>query len=220
MKKINSVVFAALLLLSLCACGSREAAVPTQSMQAEYQQIMDKLEAADYDGARALIDTMEGTTAATQSAEETSAPTQSVSQPVQSASQSQTGITVILTEENAEEYFEIHTQYIFASVPSFYQAVFLKEEYAQRMLSTQDVSLEVSYLLSNAHGTVDGEAQDFFAERYEVLDDQPRTAQIEILGAGAASLTQGEYNKKRGYFPDFAVDIEFTGASGTLILSE
>jgi len=222
MKKNRMVCLLLALMMLLYACGSRKSAEGTRPTEGKYQDLIKKLDAGDYDGARALIDEMEGIPSGESAPQTQPTETEGVEQPPQVQPQTappSEGTVIQLTAENAWEYFEVTVNFFNGDEKSFHQAIALKPEYRSRVVRLEDVALEVTYLLSNAYGSVDDRNGEFSAERFEVISDE-MTMEVTIDNSNTGYLSNGTYVTKKGYFPNFAIETQIVSGSGRLILTD
>lgn len=222
MKRIISLTCSAVLMLSLFGCGAQRETPETQPVAGKFQQIIEKLDAGDYDGARALIDEMEGIPSGESAPQTQPTETEGEEQPPQVQPQTappSEGTVIQLTAENAWEYFEATVNFFNGDEKSFHQAIALKPEYRSRVVRLEDVALEVTYLLSNAYGSVDERNGEFSAERFEVISDE-MTMEVTIDNSNTGYLSNGTYVAKKGYFPNFAIETQIVSGSGRLILTD
>lgn len=223
MKKTISLLCCLMLVMSLSGCGEKTEAPVVQPPQQKYPQIVERLDAGDYDGARALIDAMEGISATEPVSETQPAPTETQAPPAQIQPQTlspEEGSVIQLTKENAKDYFEATVNFFNGDEKSFHQAIALKPEYQSRVIRLEEVTLEVSYLLCNAHGSVDDRNGEFTAEGFEVTSDEKQTMKVTIDNSNTGYLSNGTYVKNKGYFPNFAIETEILSGTGRLILMD
>ena len=221
MKKNSMVCLMVVLVMLLCACGGKEAAEVTHPTEGKYQMLIDKLEAGEYDAARAMIDAMEGNSPKEPPVE--TAPVQTEPPSVQAqpqAVQNQEGTVIELTKENAKDYFEATVNFFNGDEKSFHQAIALKEEYRFREIRLEDVTLEVSYLMCNAYGSVNNQNGEFYADSFEILSSEKQTVKVPIDNSKTGYLSNGTYVKGKGYFPNYVIEPEIVSGSGRLILMD
>lgn len=224
MKKILTLCMAAALIFTLCACGAQQNTEAECGHEA-YSDLFARLEAGDYDGARSLIDAMEG-----HPKTETVPPAQVQPDPVQTqtvpaAQETQTqmmqeGETVELTKYNARDYFELVEDYYFGEQTRCIQYIALKEEYKNRLMHMENVRVEVSCLVSDAYGKVDLAAEAFRSEYFDITSKDRQNITVEIDSDGTGRISHISYSAKKGCFPDFLMDVEIESGSGKLLLSE
>lgn len=223
MKKILTICMCAVLVAVLCACGAQaepEAAV------SPYSDLIARLEAGDYDGARSLIDRMENREVV---AETVSPETQSSEVPEQEVVTEPPVVTepvvmqdceiVELTQYNIRDYFTFQEQYYIADKSGCSQYITLLEEYRDRLIAVEDAEIEVSYLLCEAHGKIDLDAEQFRSEYFDILSRERETKTIALNRDGMGWISQMLYYSKKGYFPEFAMDVELLSGSGKLYLT-
>ena len=223
MKKLLILCITMIMVCLFCACGMEAEQESTISL---YADVIARLEAGDYDGARSLIDIMEGKqisveTESTELPEAESAMQTDITAPVlQTEAATPPDYEVVeLTQYNVRDYFTFEEEFYIADKSGCTQYITLKEEYSERLISVEDVKVEVSYLLCDAHGIIDLDAEEFQSEYFDVLS-QDREEQIVQLDNNAMGwITQMLYFSKRGCFPDFAMDVELESASGKLIFT-
>ena len=212
MKRMRVFCLLTALLMLLCACGAGAAPEETQS---PYAGLIDRPEAGDYDGARAMINAMEGQTVPA----ETEAPeTQTPAAQTESVIYADIEI-VELNQYNARDYFEFQEEFQIGEQSWCTQYITLKEEYRDRLISQEDVLLEVSCLRCEAHGSIDLEEEEFSPEYYVPISREKEARILELDHTGSGWLTGMTVYSNRGYFPDYAMDVEITSGSGKLIFS-
>lgn len=211
-----SLVFS--LLAGLCACGQAQQPGNTPCGHEAYSGLIACLEAGDYDGARSLIDAMEGSTGE-QTTQLLPAATGEMLQEETAAPDFSDCEAVELTEYNIKEYFEFAEEFYIGEQSWCTQYITLKEEYRNRLLSMQKVTVEVSYLRSDAYGRIDLEEEEFQAEYYDILSREKEIRTLELEEDGVGWITDMSQFSDRGYFPDYAMDVEIESGSGTLVLS-
>jgi len=249
MKKIMSVCLIFGLVVSLCACASGQEPAEAACGHEAYSDLIARLEAKDFDGARSLIDAMEGPTATEPSATSQEEPLDSDSasidmiieemgyEPLQkedffgddskfsleieiSPDLLQKGDTVELTQYNVNDYFEFVDDYLIAERSSCNQYIVLKEEYADRLISAENVRIDVSYLMTNAYGEIDMKAEEFKSEYFDITSKQRLSDTLELDRNNTAWIAQPTYSNRKGCFQDFVMDVEIESGSGTLVFSE
>ena len=229
MKKIMSLCFAVVMLVQLCACSAQAEPEETKS---PYSDVIARLEAGDYDGARSLIDMMEdaGQTEETvlpqtQPAAEATQP--DGTEPVQyhpAETEPQPAAVhneeiVELAEYNVKDYFELSTTYYVGEDSGCSQTVELKEEYKDRLLRLENVTVTISYLEADAFGTVDVSENEFQEEYFDILSTEKQRMTVEIDEDGLGWITRIPYSRKKGCFPGYAADMGMETGSGKLILT-
>ena len=227
MKKIMTVCFAVIMLLQLCACGSQAEPEETES---PYADVIARLEAGDYDGARSLIDIMEGVGQTEETALPQTQPTAESTLPVSTeAVQSQPVETdpqpatvrneeiVELAEYNVKDYFELSTTYYVGEDSGCSQTVELREEYKDRLLRLENVTVTVSYLEADAFGTVDVSGKEFREEYFDIISAEKQKMTVEIDEDGLGWISRIPYSRKKGCFPGYAADMAIETGSGKLI---
>ena len=212
MKRMRIFCLTAALLMLLCACG---AGTQSEETQSPYDALISRLEAGDYDGARAMIDAMEGQTAPAETeAPETHMPA------AQPESVIYADIEIVeLNQYNARDYFEFREEFLIGQQSHCTQYIALKEEYRDRLLSVEDVLLQVSCLRCEAYGTIDLEEEEFRPEYYEPTSREKEVRVLELENTGSGWLTGMTVFSDRGYFPDYAMDVEIISGSGKLVFS-
>lgn len=201
MKKGKLLCFLTVLVLVLCACSA--GAEPGES-PSPYDGLIAALEAGDYDGARAMIDAMETQPVQTEPAIDT--------EPVIYADLE----LVELGQSNVRDYFEFVEEFQIGEQSWCTQYVRLKEEYRDRLLSVEDVLLNVSCLRCEAYGSIDLEEEEFRPEYYDPVSREKEERVLEVDNSGSGWLTGMTVFSDRGYFPDYAMDVEITSGSGKL----
>lgn len=226
MRKRISLCLVLVLIFSLYACSQKQQTETAACGHEAYAGVIARLEAGDYDGARYLIDSMEGREAPVESAASQNSvleiPTQpEIAQPPAVPDSTVTvDIEIIeLTKYNARDYFTFEEQYYIADKSACSQYITLKEEFRDRLIAVEDVKLEVSYLLCDAYGTVDLAAGEFRSEYLDITLDEKKTLTLKIDDNGMGWISRMIYYSPKGYFPDFAKDVELESGSGKLILS-
>lgn len=224
MKKRLSICLVITLLCTLCACGTAKQPEEPSCGHEPYSDLIARLEAKDFDGARSIIDILEGreTPVATEpeAAPEiiTIVPMESVPPVTQSPSVDAGNCEVVeLTKYNVKEYFEFRETYYISAQSQCQQYIALKEEYQNRLIALEDVKLDVAYLLCEAHGEADLASEQFRSEYFEITSQETEVRTLKPDSDGIFWINQMLYFKK-GYFPDFAMDVEITSGSGKLIL--
>ena len=226
MKKSLTICMIAAMLLLLCACG---AGTEPKATQSPYADVIARLEAGDYDGARSLIDIMEGkqdsteteaqeTVALETAPPETQLPVQMETiqtEPVAAADRK----IVELTKETVREYFEFKEELHFGTQSGCTQYITLKEAYSDQLLAMENVKVEVSYLWSNAYGKIDLEEEEFRAEYYDILSREKEVRTLEPDSNGMAWISEMLSFSKKGYFPNYAMDVTIESGSGKLIFA-
>ena len=221
MKKNRMVCLMIALVMLLCACGNSEGTEVTQPTQGKYQPLIDRLEAGDYDAARAMIDAMDGKKeellpTETEGAE--ALPAETVRQTEAAVISVPDGNRVELTKENVKEYFEVTENFFRGPKPGFEVGLALKEEYAGKLAAVEDAAVKVSFLTAEAHGTVDASGE--FQGAGYVITGEGNPTWVEISDGGLGSLANGSYAEKKGYFPEYPVDVVLTDGRGVLIFTE
>ena len=212
MKRMRVFCLMLALLMLLCACG---AGTKPEETQSPYDALISRLEAGDYDGARAMIDAMEGQIAPA----ETEAPETQMPAP-QTESVVYADIEIVeLDQYNARDYFEFREEFQIGEQSWCTQYVALKEEYRDRLLSVEDVLLQMSCLRCEAYGTIDLEEEEFRPEYYEPTSREKEIRVLELENTGSGWLTGMTVFSDRGYFPDYAMDVEIISGSGKLVFS-
>lgn len=212
MKKIRVACLMLTLLMLLCACST---GTQPEETRAPYAGVIDRLEAGDYDGAREMIDAMEGQTVPAEAdAPETQMPA------AQAESVIYADIEVVeLDRYNVGEYFEFQEEFQIGEQSWCTQYIRLKEEYRDRLLSVEDVLLQVSCLRCEAYGSIDLEEEEFRPEYYEPTSREKEIRVLELENTGSGWLTGMTVYSDRGYFPDYAMDVEILSGSGKLVFS-
>lgn len=224
MKKRLSICMVIVLLCALCACSAAKQPEETSCGHEAYADLIARLEAKDFDGARSIIAVLEGREAPVATEPEevpavgTVVPMESVPPVTQSPSVIAGDFEVVeLTKYNVKDYFEFRETYYISAQSQCQQYIALKEEYKKRLISLEDVKLDVSYLLCEAHGEADLKAEQFKPEYFDITSQETEVRTVKPDGDGIFWINQMLYFKK-GYFPDFAMDVEITSGSGKLIL--
>lgn len=224
MKKRLSICLVIVLLCTLCACGASKQPEETSCGHEAYSDLLARLEAGDYDGARILIDAMEkwAQPAQTQIPEipetEPVVPAETVAAPPQPESVITADCEVVeLTKYNVKDYFEFREIYYISAQSQCQQYITLKEEYKNRLIALEDVRLDVAYLLCEAYGEADLAAEQFRSEYFEITSQETEVRTLKPDEDGIFWINQMLYFKK-DHFPDFAMDVEITTGSGKLIL--
>lgn len=218
MKKVMIFCLAVVVLCSFSACGQR------QKQSNPYDDVIARLEAGDYDGARFLIDIME-TNAAAVKVNPTEAEKELTIQTETAATEPEAEVPseyerIDLNQYNVRDYFELGEQYYIAEVSRYSQYITLKEEYRNRLISAENVNLQLTYLLTEAYGTIDQKAEWFDVEYYDIVSRNKEQKTVTIDGQGIHGIFQVEYSPRRGCFQNFPMDTEIITGSGTLILSK
>ena len=214
MKRIMTVCVVLAMVFGMCACSAQSAPEPTVSA---YADVIARLEDGDFDGARSLIDAMEGgevpleTVSGASQLPEMTLPS-GQPEPVDTTHCE----TVELAQYNVREYFTFEERFYIGKESGCTQYIILKEEYRDRLAAMENVKLEVSYLLCEAHGTIDQKAEQFRSEYYEPISRKELTVELDSNGMGI--ISNMSYNTRKGYFPDYAMDMEITSGSGKLFL--
>lgn len=219
MKKIWTV-FVILMALLICGCSAQSEPEPPKTI---YDDVVARLEAGDYDGARFLIDVLE----AREASETAPAETWESEMPVQAETTSPAAEPdsvvagnfeiVELTEYNARDYLTFEETFYIADKSGCSQYVTLKKEYRDRLISVENVNLQVTFLHCQAYGQVDLQAGEFLPEYYDSISEKQMDLELDRDGTGWISRML--YYSKKGYFPDYAMDVVIKSASGRLILS-
>lgn len=220
MKKIW-IISAVLMVLLICGCAAKS---EPQEPKTIYDDVVARLEAGDYDGARYLIDILE---AGESSVQTVPAETQATEMPMQAEATSpmrepESAVAgnfeiVELTNYNARDYFTFEETFYIADKSGCSQYVTLKEEYRDRLISAENVNLQITYLLCQAHGQVNLQAGEFLPEYYDSISEKQMDLKLDDSGTGWISRML--YYSKKGYFPDYAMDVVIESGSGKLILS-
>ena len=220
MKKVLRFCLAIVVLCSFSACGQAE------KQGNAYDDVIARLEAGDYDGARLLIDIMEVSTA-TEHVKPTEAETESVMQTetVITATEPEKVIPseyerIELNQYNVRDYFALGEQYFIAEVSRYFQYITLKEEYRNRLISAENVSIELTYLLTDAYGTINQKAEWFDVEYFDIVSKNKEQKTVDVDGQSRYGIFQAEYSPRHGCFQNFPMDTEIVSGSGTLILSK
>ena len=226
MKKKLTVCLLAALMLLLCACGQATQPETVSCGHEAYSDLIARLEAGDYNGARSLIDTMEGrqipaeTVPATLPQTAPAVQTEATLPPAVTDSGVTADVEIVeLTIYNMRDYFTFEEEYYISEASGCTQYITLKEEYRNRLLSVENVKLEVTYLLCNAFGKIDLEEEEFQSEYFDVISREKETKTLELDSNGMGWISRMLYFSRKGYFPDFAMDVEIESASGKLVLS-
>ena len=224
MKKKLSISLVIVLLCTLCACGTAKQPEPTVCGHEAYLDLIARLEAKDFDGARSIIDILEGRgiPAATESETAPEVVIIEPVEPVPPATEPQSVVAgdyevVELTRYNVKDYFEFRETYYISARSQCQQYITLKEEFRNRLVALEDVKLDVAYLLCEAHGEADLKAEQFHPEYFEITSQETEVRTVKPDKDGIAWINQMLYFKN-GYFPDFAMDVEITYGSGRIIL--
>lgn len=230
MKKRLSICLVIALLSTLCACGEAKKPEEAACGHEAYADLIARLEAKDFAGARSIIDIMEGrgtpeeTVPAETQTQETEAPGVSVqTEPVLPEVTQPTSVVtadmeiVELTKYNVKDYFEFRETYYVSAQSQCQQYIALKEEYKNRLIAMEEVKLEVSYLLCEAHGEADLASEQFRPEYFEVTSQEAEVRTLKPDDDGIFWINRMLYHRK-GFFPDFAMDVEIRSGSGKLIL--
>lgn len=209
MKKKMTLCLLTAMLLGLCGCGQAPQPEEATCGHEAYSDLIARLETKDYDGARALIDAMEGSTEPAPSAE--------IPQAVSGESVTADVEMVELTQQNVKDYFEF-VEEIQIGEPSFCtQYVTLKEEYRDRLLSVENVLVNISCLRCEAYGSINLEEEEFRPEYYEPLSREKEYRVLELDNTGSGWITSMTVFSDRGCFPDYAMDVTIETGSGTLV---
>lgn len=224
MKKRLSICLVIVLLCTLCACGASKQPEETSCGHEAYSDLIARLEAKDFDGARSIIDILESRDipAAT---EPEKAPDVITIVPIESAPPVTQPPSVVagdfevveLTKYNARDYFEFRETYYIADRSQCQQYITLKEEYKNRLIALENVTLDAAYLLCEAYGEADLKAEQFRPEYFEITSQETEVKTLKPDSDGIFWINQMLYFKK-DHFPDFAMDVEITSGSGKLIL--
>lgn len=227
MKKIMSVCLIFGLVVSLCACASGQEPVEAACGHEAYSDLIARLEAKDFDGARSIIDILEGqeNPVATVMVETTAAETPAQEEPTLPPAQPGSVVTadmeiVKLTQYNVNEYFEFVDDYLISERSGCNQHIVLKEEYADRLISAENVRIDVSYLMTNAYGEIDMKAEEFKSEYFDITSKQRLSDTLELDRNNTAWIAQPTYSNRKGCFQDFVMDVEIESGSGTLVFSK
>ena len=224
MKKRLSICLVIALLCNLCACGTANQPEEASCGHEDYSDLIARLEARDFDGARSIIDILEGreTPAATGSEEVpevvTIVPMELVPPVTQSPSVVAGDFEVVeLTKYNARDYFEFRETYYISDRSQCQQYITLKDAYKNRLIALEEVKLDVAYLLCEAYGEADLTAEQFHPEYFEIISQETEVRTLKPDSDGIFWINQMLYFKK-DHFPDFVMDVEITSGSGKLIL--
>lgn len=227
MKKIMSVCLIFGLVVSLCACASGQEPAKAACGHEAYSDLIARLEAKDFDGARSIIDILERqeNPVATVMVETTAAETLAQEEPTLPPAQPGSVVTadmeiVKLTQYNVNDYFEFVDDYLIAERSGCNQYIVLKEEYADRLISAENVRIGVSYLMTNAYGEIDMKAEEFKSEYFDITSKQRLSDTLELDRNNTAWIAQPTYSNRKGCFQDFVMDVEIESGSGTLVFSE
>jgi len=222
MKKMMSVCLIFAMLFALCACGQAKPSEATACGHEAYSDLIARLEAKDFDGARSLIDTMEGHEVPEATIPiQTEKPMEQV-QPIPAETEAQPqileqGQTVELTKYNVGDYFEFREIYYISAQSQCQQYITLKDEYKDRLIALEDVKIEVAYLLCEAHGEADLSSEQFRPEYFEITSQETEVRTLKPDSDGIGWINRMLYFKN-GFFPDFAMDVEIRSGSGKLVL--
>lgn len=224
MKKKLSICLLIALLCTLCACGTAKQPETTACGHEAYADLIARLEAKDFDGARSIIDILENREipAATEPEKTPGKIAVVPTEPVPPVTDTPYVVTgdfevVELTKYNVNDYFEFRETYYISARSQCQQYITLKEEYRNRIIALEDVKLDVAYLLCEAHGEADLKAEQFQPEYFEITSQETEVRTLKPDSDGIAWINQMLYFKN-GCFPDFAMDVEITYASGKIIL--
>lgn len=223
MKKRLFVGLLMVLLCALSACGAQKQPEEISCGHEAYKDLIALLERKDFDGARTLIDILEGREMlmATES-EMQPEPVDVVREGTVAAAEPETVISgdfdvVELTKYNVKDYFEFKEIYYISARSQCQQYIALKEEYKDRLITMEDVKLEVSYLLCEAYGEADLQAERFKSEYYDILSQDAEVRTLKPDSDGIFWINHMLYFQK-GCFTDFAMDVEIRSGSGRLFL--
>ncbi len=223
MKKKLSVCLIAAVMLLLCGCHQAQQPEADSCGHEAYSDLIARLEAKDYDGARSVIDILEGReTPAETASPETQLPAQAETDqpPVQTDPVITADMEIVeLTKYNVRDYFTFEEQYYISDKSGCTQYITLKEEYRDRLVAVEEAKVEVTYLLCEAHGKINLEAETFRSEYFDVISRERASKTLELDSNGMGWISQMLYFSRRGYFPDFAMDVEIKSGSGKLILA-
>lgn len=224
MKKIISVCLILAVLFSLCACASEQKPAEVPCGHEAYSDLIARLEAKDFDGARSIIDILEGRETPVETVPtETEIPEIPVqAETMQPTEQPDSAVTVDmeiveLTKYNVNDYFEFRETYYISAQSQCIQYITLKDEYKDRLIALEDVKIEVSYLLCEAHGEADLKAEEFRPEYFEITSQEQEVRTLKPDSDGIGWINRMIYFKN-GYFPEFAMDVEIMSGSGKLVL--
>ena len=213
MKKMMCLCLALVLLCSLWGCSQAQQPETASCGHEAYADLIARLEAKDYAGAHGLINDMAGGSAAA----ETVSVESSAKQPEDTVT---VDIEVVeLTRDNVREYFEFTEEFQIGEQSWCIQYIQLKEEYSRRLISVEDVFLQVSYLRCEAYGSIDLEEEEFRPEYYDPVFRDKEFRVLELESTGSAWLTGMTVFSDRGCFPDYAMDVKIESGSGTLVFS-
>ena len=203
MKKILALLLAAVMCLSLAACGGSD---ENAEKIAEYEKRIAELEAllAERD---AQISSLLGETEETDTGDENTDPEYE---------------TVELTLENWKEYFEIVDRLEIArnyfgeiwriQVSYYFQ---LKPQYSERCLGTEEFAVKVEYMTAYMEGTVNVEA-----ETYEITQDFSALRSVysnaTVLNS-FRSIHSSVFDDKT-HFMHFPYDFEVPNIKGVLYI--
>lgn len=218
MKKTMCVCLILGLLCSLWGCSQALQPETTACGHEVYADLIARLEAKDYAGAYGLIAAMEQVSAASETAiAETAVAEPAAAQP-EAVISADTEV-VELTRDNVREYFEFTEEFQIGEQSWCTQYIRLKEEYRSRLISVEDVFLQVSCLRCEAYGSIDLEEEEFRPEYYDPVFRDKEFRVLELEKTGSAWLTGMTVFSDRGCFSDYAMDVEIESGSGTLVLS-
>jgi len=219
MKKFFALLLTMILVLSLAACGAEEAQPEATCGHEQYQQLLDALDAKDYEMARKLIDGMEGITRPAMSETEETEPAETESSVTSVGSDVAVDMELVtLDRHNLLDYFELHEDYIFEDTVKCYQYFLLKEEYQKRLLDISDVTIEISGFDGTAYGELDDADQLFFLSRYEMTTGELTFRNVHVTKNGEGHIGLSEYDEKNRCFEEYLMDIAITEVTGKLIL--
>lgn len=210
MKKIRILI--AVLCCILCGCGAQAEPEGTTSL---YMGVIERLEAGDYDGARAQIDALEGLR---ETAEMETVPKQSTVTQPDSVIHADMEI-VELTQDNVRYYFEFVEEFVIGEPSHCTQYITLKEEYRDRLLSVEDAFLNVTLLRCEAYGSIDLEEEEFRADYYDPISQKKEARTLELDYNGSGWITGMTVYSDSGCFPDYAMDVQIESGSGKLVFS-
>ena len=213
----------AAVMLLLCGCHQAQQPQADFCGHEAYSDLIARLEAKDYEAARSIIDILEGRELAAETASpETQLPVQA--ETVQTPAVPDSVITadmeiVELTEYTVRDYFTFEEQFFISDKSGCMQYITLKEEYRDRLIAVEEAKVEVNYLLCEAHGKINLKAETFRSEYFDVTSRERVSKTLELDSNGMGWISQMLYFSRRGYFPDFAMDVEIRSGSGKLILA-
>lgn len=211
---------------SFCGCGNEQKTEEIQTSYGIYSDLIDRLEAGEYEAARRMIYEMEGIipTEAILPTKEQDPPAAQTEAPKPVFETENTlpaeYETVELNRYNVNDYFELREQYFVAELSRYVQYITLKEEYRDRLVSAENVKLELTYLVTDAYGSIDQKAERFDVDYFDITSGTAEQKIISVQDCSRETVFQSEYSAKRGCFRDFPMDTEIVFASGSLIFSK